>query len=177
MYGVKYEQSKNTKLFIKINALISHGQQTCSWSSDRQHLYPEWKGTGSIGNPQRFWTRLCWPIAIWKCRSYCNLQSSKFVCSHNQISYVRQNYYQLKKPPQSNYLWLGFFVYQHPHDTVLTSHALKFNSFNGRMCIISKTHHHLKIFLFYVSQNKKGSIQLRFLNICNSLLNTRIPLF
>lgn len=32
---------KYMKLFIKINALISHGQQTCSWSSDRQHLYPE----------------------------------------------------------------------------------------------------------------------------------------
>lgn len=121
---------KYMKLFIKINALISHGQQTCSWSSDRQHLYPEWKGTGSIGNPQRFWTRLCWPIAIWKCRSYCNLQSS-FVCSHNQISYIRQNYYQLKKNPRIKWLVAGFFfVYQHRHDTVLTSHAVKFNCFN-----------------------------------------------
>lgn len=69
-----------------------------------------------------------------------------------------------------------FFFYQHRHDTILTSHALKFNSFNVRMCIISKTQHQLKIFLFHISQNKTGSIQ-RFLNICNSLLNTRIPLF
>lgn len=70
-----------------------------------------------------------------------------------------------------------FFFYQHRHDTILTSHALKFNSFNVRMCIISKTQHQLKILSFTcISQNKKGSIQ-RFLNICNSLLNTRIPLF
>lgn len=97
-----------------------------------------------------------------------------FVYSH--FSYRRQNYYQIKKSQIKYSLWLIFFFYQHRHDTILTSHALKFNSFNVRMCIISKTQHQLKIFLFHISQNKTGSIQ-RFLNICNSLLNTRIPLF
>lgn len=141
-------------MFIKINALMSHGQQTCSWSSDRQHLYSEWKGTGSIGNPQRFWTRLCWPIAIWKCRSYCNKVLNWFVYSH--FSYRRQNYYQIKKSQIKYSLWLIFFFYHHRHDTILTSHALKFNSLNVRMCIISKTQHQLKILSFTLVKTKRG---------------------
>lgn len=49
-----------------------------------------------------------------------------------------------------------FFFYQHRHDTILTSHALKFNSFNVRICIISKTHHQLKILSFTLVKTKRG---------------------
>lgn len=50
-----------------------------------------------------------------------------------------------------------FFFYQHRHDTILTSHALKFNSLiNVRMCIISKTQHQLKILSFTLVKTKRG---------------------
>lgn len=77
-----------------------------------------------------------------------------FVYSH--FSYRRQKYYQIKKSQIKYSLWLIFFFYQHRHDTILTSHALKFNSFNVRMCIISKTQHQLKILSFTLVKTKRG---------------------
>lgn len=57
-------------------------QQTCSWPSDRQHLYSERKGTVGFGNPRGFWTRPSCPIAIWRKPSllkkqYINLRHFK----------------------------------------------------------------------------------------------------
>lgn len=125
-------------------------QQTCSWPSDRQHLYSERKGTVGFGNPRSFWTRPSCPIAIWRKQSLLKKQ-------YINIRYFKQN----TKWCITKNLSVKYFIVNEFSQTLTKCYTHKscfdsINSFNLiRVYLNFKTHQQFdnNNILFYISQS------------------------